>query len=223
MRIVINPVWDMETLTLVSCDGSYDYTGAVLWCKGDPTAQAAEQQQMQFDQQLMQIFQAQYGKQSAITNYLTQQLEPTISKGGQGMSPEALAAERTQSTDTLANQFQGAERAVNATEARDLPSGVNAQISGSMAAQEAEAQAAGQNQITAQNEQLRQANYWNSIAALSGNASTINPLGYSSGATSGTNAVASTSQAVTQANGPTFGSVLGSIFGGVGSALVGKI
>lgn len=214
MKMLINPVWNLETLRIVRHDGSYEYTGPFWWLKGDSTAQAAEASQASFDQSLQQIFQQQYGAQSAITNYLTQQLEPNISKGGQGMSPEALAAARTQSTDTLSNQFQGAERAVNATESRGLPSGVNAQVSGSMDAQEAEAQASGQNQITMQNEQLKQANYWNSVGALSGDASLINPLGYASGSTSGSGAVAGLSQANTAAAGPTAGAIFGSVAGG---------
>lgn len=221
MIIRLNPSFDIETWALVRHDGSFEYTGLVSWCKGDPTAQAAEVQQQQFDQQLMNIFQQQYGKQSAITDYLTKQLEPVISKGGQGMSPDALAAARTSATDTLSNQFQGAQRAVNATEQRDLPSGVNAQVSGSLMAQEAEQQSAAQNTITANNEALKQANYWNSINALSGNSAQINPLGYAGGATSGTNAVSNASQAVTSANGPTLGAIFGSIAGGAGSALGG--
>lgn len=224
MKMIINPVWNMETIRVVRHDGIYKYDGPIWWLKGDSTAQAAEASQASFDQSLQQIFQQQYGAQSAITNYLTQQLEPNISKGGQGMSPEALAAARTQSTDTLSDQFQGAERAVNATESRGLPSGVNAQVGGSMMAQEAEAQASGQNQITMQNEQLKQANYWNSVGALSGDASLINPLGYASGSTSGSSAVAGLSQANTAAQGPSAGAIFGGIAGGalsgVGSSFI---
>lgn len=59
-------VWRMtETgLTLVS-RRTVPYDGPWEFCKGDPTAQASEQQQMGFNQQLMQIFQAQYGQQTA--------------------------------------------------------------------------------------------------------------------------------------------------------------
>lgn len=221
MRILINPTWDMETLAIVRHDGNYEYLGPLWRCKGDPVAKQEEASQSAFNDTLRNIFQAQYGKQSAITQYLTQQMEPLIAKGGQGMSPEALAAARTSATDTLSNQFQGAQRAVNATEQRGLPSGVNAQISGSMMAQEAEQQAAAQNQITAQNEQLKQQNYWNSINVLNGQAAVENPLGYAGSASSGGNTIAGLSQANTAASGPTFGAVLGSIAGGAGTALGG--
>ncbi|HEV8492657.1 MAG TPA: hypothetical protein VGR76_10305 [Candidatus Angelobacter sp.] len=214
MRIRLNPSFDIETLAFIGCDDEYECSGPLLHYKGDPTAKAAEQQQMTFDSQLMNIFQQQYGSQSQITKYLTSQLEPTISAGGQGMSPQALAAARTQSTDTLSSQFQGAARALNATQQRDLPSGVSAQLSGSLMAQQAEAQSLGQNQITAQNEAIKQANYWNSINALSGNAAQINPLGYAGSATSGSNAVTGLSQANTQAAGPGLGAIFGGILGG---------
>lgn len=195
----------------------------VIVCKGDPTAQAAEASQASFDNTLQGIFEQQYGKQSAITDYLTQQMEPLISEGGQGYSPQDLAAMRTSATDTLSNQFQGAERAANATESRGLPSGVNAQIGGALTGEEAQQQSAAQLGITQQNEALKQQNYWNSINVLSGQAATLNPLGYATSATGGSNSVAGLSQAETQAAGPTFGAVLGSLFGGIGTALSGPL
>lgn len=226
MRITINPVLDLETLRFVGHDGSYEYTGQVLAFKGDPTAQASEQQQSTFDQNLMNLFQAQYGKQSQITSYLTNQLEPNIAKGGTGESPAALAAARTGATDAISTNYQNAERAAGAVAAAHggdaLPSGVNAQVAGSIAASEAGAQSTAQNQITAENEQLKQANYWNSVGALSGNASLENPLGYASGATSGSNAVSGLSQAETEAAGPTAGAIFGGILGG-GLSAVGNI
>lgn len=214
MQILINPVWDMEALRIVSHSGSYECSGPYFHYKGDPTAQAAEASQASFDNTLQQIFQAQYGKQSAITDYLTKQMEPLISEGGQGYSPQDLAAMRTSATDTLSNQFQGAQRAINATEQRGLPSGVNAQVSGSLMAQEAEQQSAAQLGITQQNEALKQQNYWNSINVLNGQAATLNPLGYANSATSGSGAVAGLSQANTAAAGPTAGAIFGSVAGG---------
>lgn len=213
-KITINPTMDMETFLFISNDGTYWWDGAIVDNKGDSTAQAAEQQQQQFDSQLMGIFQSQYGNQTNTLNFLKGQLQPIISKGGQGYSPQDLAAMRTQATDNLSQQFQGAQKAINATEQRGLPSGVNAQVSGSLMAQEAEQQAAAQNEITQANESLKNATYWQAINALNGNAVEANPLGYASSATSGNNAVSNLSQAVTAANGPTFGQIAGGIIGG---------
>jgi hypothetical protein len=214
VRITSKIVVDISMGVILSHD-YFEYFGPVDLAKGDSVAKNAEASQASFDSSLQNIFTAQYGAQSAITQYLTKQLEPNISAGGQGMSPQALAAARTQSTDTLSNQFQGAARAVNATEQRGLPSGVNAQVSGSLMAQQAEAQAQGQNQITMGNEQLKQANYWKSVNALSGNAAQMNPLGYANSSTSGSNSVSGLSQAVTQAQGPGLGAIFGSMVGGI--------
>jgi hypothetical protein len=213
----------METLRIVRHDGSYEYSGIHFHYKGDPVAKQSEASQAAFNTSLMNIFQAQYGKQSAITDYLTQKMQPLINKGGEGYSPEALAAMRTSATDTLSNQFQGAQRAVNATEQRGLPSGVNAQVSGSMQAQEAEAQAQAQLGITQQNEQLKQQNYWNSINVLNGQAATLNPLGYAGSATSGSGAVAGLSNAFTNSNQSQLLGALGGIAGGAGSAFGGYL
>ncbi len=191
--------------------------------KGDPTAQASEEAQANFDNQLMSMMQAQYGKQSAITTYLTNQMTPQINAGGVGIAAPALTAMRTGSTDTLTNQFQNAEKAANASENQSgLPSGVNAQIDSSLLSEEAQAQSQAQNQITVENEQQKQQNYWNSINTLNGQAATENPLGYANAATAGSDSVANLSQAVTASNQSQLLGALGGLAGGIGGALTGK-
>lgn len=217
MRVSVNPCLDMETFIL-SCERSYEYCGPIWGFKGDNTAQAAEVSQGAFNQQLMNIFTNQYGKQSSIINFLTGKMQPLINAGGQGYSPAALAAQRTSATDTIATQYKNAQAGVNAAAARTggsaLPSGVSTMIESSLAPQEAEAQSQAQNAITTNNANLKNENYWNAISVLNGQSAALNPLGYSSGATAGTGAVANTSQAVTQANGPGVGQILGGIVSG---------
>lgn len=221
MFITTSKTIDMETgITLFLRGYTRDGWDGVWLAKGDPTAKAAEQQQMQFDQQLMSLFQAQYGKQSAITSFLTGKMEPLISKGGQGYTPEQLAAMRTSATDTISQQTQNAQRAINATQERGLPSGVNAQVQGSLMAQEAEQQAATQNQITQANANLQQENYWNAINVLNGQAATENPLGYAGGATNGSGAVAGLSEADTQRRNSGF---LHSLATGLGTGIAGGL
>lgn len=203
----------------------FEWHGPLWECKYDKTAQAAETQQMNFDAQLMDIFRAQYGNQLNVLNYLQDQLKPQIANP-QGFTPEALAAMRTQAKDTTAAEFANAQRGANVVAGRlggaALPSGVGAALSGDIAAEAAKAESTAQNNITLANANLRNTNYWNAISALSGNAQLLAPQSYASGATSGTNAVANTSEAVTQSNGPTIGQILGGIVGGVGGALVGN-
>jgi hypothetical protein len=192
--------------------------------KGDPTAEASEEAQSTFDTQLMGMMQQQYAKQSAITTYLTNQMTPQISAGGIGIAPNALAAARTQATDTLSTQYQGAMKSAASSEDQSgLPSGVNAQIQSSLGSQEAQAQAGGQQQITLANEQQRQQNYWNSINVLNGQAATENPLGYANAATAGSGAVAGLSQAVTASNQSQLLGALGGVASGVGSIIGGKL
>ena len=221
MYITTRKTIDMETGVTLLLEG-HAYSGIVWACKGDSTASNAEKNQNAFDKQLMTLFQAQYGKQSAITDFLTKQMEPLISAGGQGYSPAALAAMRTSASDTLSNEFAGARRAVNATESRDLPSGVNAQVQGSLMAQEAEQQAAAQNQVTLANENQRQQNYWNSINVLNGQAAMENPLGYASSAENSGNVIGDLSNAHTNSAAHSFGGELGgALAGGIGTGIGG--
>lgn len=207
----------MQTLTWLRRP-KYNYNGVIVYFKGDPNAQAAEASTTKFDQMLMSTFQAQYGQQQGIINYLKNLVTPIINKGGQGASPAALAAERTSSTDTVTNQFKNAQVAANAAAVRtggsELPSGVSTMIESSLAPAQAEAQAQGQNAITLADENLKQQNYWNAINVLNGQSAALNPLGYAELPLSGGNTVANLSNANTSANGPTAGQILGGIAGG---------
>lgn len=188
--------------------GGPTFPGYVGEMKGSGTTQAAEHQQLAFTQQLQNVFNAQYLNQRNVLAFLQNRLKPQVSNP-QGFAPAALAAMRAQATDTIATNFQHAEQALNAKEqtqgGADLPSGVNAQLDAALLAQEQEQQAAASNNITLQNEQQRQANYWRAVGALSGNASQENPLGYAEAANGGSGANAALSEANTQANKSGFG------------------
>lgn len=219
-RYYLNPVLDMETLTWSH--------GGVIWSneprivfKGDDTAKAAENQQMQFDQQLMSIFSQQYANQSGILNYLKGQLEPSITAGGKGYSDADLAAMRTSASDTNAANFQNAEQALNnkismASGGSKLTgvSGAALESQAGLLNAEAQQEAGSQNQITEANANLKQQNYWAAINALNGVSAQVNPLGYASGATQGSGAVAGLSNAVTNANQSQLLGALGGIAGG---------
>lgn len=220
MFITTKAVFSLETGALISRIG-HEYNGPIALCKGDSTAKAAEQQQLQFDSQLMAIFQQQFGKQSQVFDYLKSKMQPMIEKPT-GLSAEGLAAARTSATDQLSQEYQNAQRALNAKMASSgestLPSGVGAQLNEVLLNAEAADKATAQNQITMQNEQLKQNNYWNAVNALNGVGAQFNPLGYANSATSGSGAVAGLSNAVTAANGPGIGQILGGAVGGVVSA-----
>jgi hypothetical protein len=227
MRIVINPVLDMETLLWVSNDGEYEYTGPVALFKGDSTAKDAEVQQNQFDSQLMNIFQQQYATQKSQLDYLTSKMQPMINNPT-GYSDSDLTAMRTSATDTDSAAYQNAQKSLNATMAANgdtaaLPSGVSGQLDAALTNQEAAQKSSDQNAITVQNANLKQSNYWNAINTLNGVSASQNPLGYASSATSGTNAVASVGNTVNAANQSQLLGALGGVASGVGSALGGAL
>jgi len=197
--------------------------------KGDNTLKQSEQQQAQLNQQLSQAFTTQFGKQSQILSYLQGKLQPMIDNPT-GFSPEALTALRTSASDTNSQQFNNAQTALNDQLAARggagaLPSGVDAQLRAQLAQGGAQQEASTQNQITLNDEQLKQQNYWNAINALSGNASQLNPLGYSGGATAGAGAVAGLGQAYKASQASPLLGALGGIAGGVlsGAASKGKL
>jgi len=209
MRIYTKSVllWDDSRQRYVTDEAEsewYEYSGPVALCKGDSTAKAAEQQQASFNAQLMSIFQQQFGKQSAIMDYLKGKMQPIIDAGGTGYSDDALAAMRASATDTLSNEYQNAQKALQTKEfadgGRDLPSGTSAQLDEALFNAEASDKAAAGNNITLANENLKQQNYWNAINVLSGVGAQFNPLGYASAATAGGNTVANLSQAYTASN-----------------------
>jgi hypothetical protein len=227
MFIITKATLDIETMKWISVEG-FNYYGPVELCKGDSTAKAAEQEQNTFDQQLMNIFQSQYGNQSAALSYLQGKMEPIINAGGTGYTDAQLASMRTGATDANSSAYQNAQAALQnqitqASGGSKLTgvAGATTQDQAALLNAEAQAQAGSQEQITQANANLQQQNYWNAINALNGVATEENPLGYAGAATGGSDAVAGLSQAYTASNQSQLLGALGGIAGGVGTALGG--
>lgn len=202
------------------------YSGEWAYCKGDNTAKQAEQQQMQFDQQLMGIFSQQYATQKGILSYLQGKMQPIINAGGTGFDNATLTAMRTSASDTNALEFKNAEQALQNRETQMSGGskllGVSGAASQNLAAlmqAGAEQEANTQNDITKQNALLKNANYWNAINVLNGTAAEANPLGYSASATYGSNSVANLSEAVTYSGKSQLLGALGGIAGGMATGL----
>lgn len=195
----------------------------------------ASEQQLTFDSQLMDLFQKQYANQKGVLDFLQGTLKPIVaqSEAGHGFDAATEAAMRTSATEGLTNEFTNAKAALNqelkTSGSSDVPSGVTAGLETGLLNEEAKAQAGAQRDITVQNASLANSNLWNAINALSGNAAQINPLGYSSGATGGSGAVAGLGEsqsalqnAITQANSSSFfGKLSGSFASGLGGGLAG--
>lgn len=186
-----NPIFYIDT---------YFTNANMMGCGGgtpDPTVTAAEQQQLQFSDTLQNIFMQQYAHQQQILGYLQGQLTPNINAGGQGYTPTQLATQRTAATDVNAEQYQAAQAALNNQVVDNSggskltgSAGATTEADAALLNAEAQTQAAAQENITTNNANLQQQNYWNAIGALSGVAQQENPLGYAGASSNAANAVA---------------------------------
>lgn len=192
---------------------------------GSGTTQDAERSQAVFTKTLQGAFTSQFGANTRLTSLINGQMWNVINKGGTGYAPAALAALRANAADAISGDFQHAQQALQEHEAQtggqDLPSGVNAQLDAGLYAREAEAQASAANNITLENENLRQQNYWRAIGTLSGsvrNPST-SPTAFAEAANGASGAEAALSGANTRANDSGMGGAFSEQFGkSLGSA-----
>jgi hypothetical protein len=199
-----------------------DYAGPWEHAKGDATAQAAEKQQAMFNTQLMKIFTQQFGQQQDVLKYLQGKMQPMIDNPT-GFSADAEAAMRTGASEQVAGQYQNAAKALANQRAQrgdaGLPSGVDAQIDAQVGNAAAATGAQAQNDITLQNEQLKNTNMWNAVNALSGVGAQFNPQSYGSLYNQGAGNVANLSQAYNASKQSQLMGVLGGVVGGGISAL----
>jgi hypothetical protein len=216
--------WNGEQYLRVPLD-SHEYSGPVDECKGDETAMAAERQQAAFNTQLMQIFGKQFAQQQDVLKYLQGKMQPMIDNPT-GFSADAEAAMRTGASEQVAGSYQNAQKALANQRAlrgdAGLPSGVDAQVDAQLGMAAASDSAKAQNDITLQDEQLKQGNYWNAVNALSGVGAQFNPQSYASLYGQGASNVASLSQAVTSSKQSQLMGALGGIIGGGVSGLMGN-
>lgn len=226
MRVTINPTLDMISMKFLPRP-SYEYYGAIWGFKGDKTAEAAEKEQLGFMNQMMNIFQAQYGKQTSILDYLTKTLQPQVANPT-GYQPQDLAAMRTAASDTVAQEAAHARQAA----ANAVPgggsklagvAGTTLQTQAAIDAAQAGAETQAQTNIDLANAQLREENRRFATSVLSGAAQQYDPLAYASGTTGIGGDISNLSGAVTAANGPGVGQILGGIAGGAATGFGGYL
>lgn len=216
MRVYERIVIDMTTLAILECDG-FHYTGPIALCKGDETASNEEQSQENFSQTLQNAFNTNNAAQQNQLNFLNNKMQSAINNP-QGYSAQTLASMRAQSNDAVSAQDQNVQRSVNNAEATRggsaaLPSGVNSQISAAIASQAAQAGNNAQQTITEQNANLENQNEWKAVQGEEGVAGMENPEGMAGEDNQAASTVGSLSNAVTQSDGPSFGSILGGVVG----------
>jgi hypothetical protein len=194
---------------------------------GDSTAKSAESTSAAFQDTLTKAFQTQFGQNQDLYNFLSGTLKSQVSNP-QGYGDTTLAAMRTGATDTIASQYQNAQKVlqnrqfINGGEA--LPSGVNAMQTGALAQGQASDTAKTQNDITTADANLKQQNYWNAVSALNGVNQGNNANGTANTANGAGSTTANLSSAVTSSQAAAmspFNALIGAA-GGVASAAVGK-
>lgn len=180
-----------------------------------------------FGSGLMKDFQTQYGNQSDVLNYLSGILKPMVEAGGQGFSPQTLAAMRTSAGDTTATSYQNAQKALQTRQAvtgtPEVASGVNAQQAEQLAAAGASQGATAQENITLANEQQREKNLEFATGGLLSVSQQENPLGFAGAANQAGDVAANIENANTTASANSFG---GSLAKGLGSSIgsgIGKL
>lgn len=176
-----------------------------------------------FGQTLMRDFQTQYGNNSQVLNFLRDSLMPIIKLGGRGFGNEALTAMRTAATDTTAQQYQNAQKALQNQQAQNgdpnLPSGVAEQQKEQLAEGGARFDANAQNQITLANEQQKENDFWNATQGLMGVAQGYNPLGYAGAANQAGQTAADIETANAKMMEAQGGGFMGSLKRGLGAGL----
>lgn len=178
-----------------------------------------------FQDTLTKAFQTQFGQNQDIYNFLTGALKPQITNP-QGYGDDALAAMRTNASDTIAAQYQNARKAqqnrqfINGSE--NLPSGVNEVASGALDLGQASDTSTAQNNITMADANLKQQNYWNSISALNGVNQGNNANATAGSANGAGGATAGLSQAVTASQAAAM-SPFNALIGAAGGALTAGI
>lgn len=193
---------------------------------GDSTAANAEKQSAAFQSTLQSAFQTQFGQNQDVTKFLTDTLKSGISNP-QGYGADEEAAMRTNATDTIASQYQNAQKAlqnqqfINGSES--LPSGVNQMQTGALKMGQASDTANAQNTITANNAALKRQNYWNSVSALNGVNQGNNAMATAGEANGAGGTTANLSQAVTASQAAAmspFNSLIGAAGGAVTAGLM---
>src|SRR5437588_9870271 len=106
MKIYTRISWEMATGRLLESE-SYECSGPVAECKGDPQIKGAETSQTNFNATLSNIFSTQFGKQSDIFKMLTDKLTG-LATNPQGFGAATLSALRAKVMDTNATLYQGA-------------------------------------------------------------------------------------------------------------------
>jgi hypothetical protein len=204
----------------------HEYSGPIEFCKGDSELKDQETSQANFTKSLQAAFSTQFQQQGALLSFLNPKLESMITNPT-GLDPATKAAMTTSAIDQSATDYTNAVKGYQASTAgrggpTALPSGVDAQVKGQIAAGQAGEESSALNSIQQQDAQLKNTNQWNAIRSLSGDAELENPNSYAGSANQGSGVVGTLGAEYNQTQQNSFWNKLGDSFAtGLGGELAG--
>lgn len=231
MKITINPVLDMETLTWVADDGTYEYAGPLVKFESTSSnAKANQAAQAEFYKSMTTEQAETFGEDQSLLQQVQAQTLPILQKGPlqYGYSPQLDAL--LQSSIKSAGS-QATANAVNATElsAKQARGGAPAPAGADAELQDVAETLGGQQTATnLQNEKLSgfQAGnqlYTQALGALTGEQSLLNPAQYATAATGAGSAATNATQLADSERSNLLQSVLGGAVSSVASGLTGGL
>ena len=234
MLISTKITFDFATGEVLSREG-YEYLGEIALCKGASGAEiAAAQSTANLNATIQQSMQTMFANQQSVLGAFRTAFDPILKAGAsqQGFSPAELAARKTSVIENTSQQFANAKRALQSSFATRgggnevLPSGVEVQAEGALAADTAAKTAAGLTGVDVANWETGRQNFQEAVAAESGimQGQGIAPIAGS--AVSGSKGAFEEQQQITAENNAAspwamVGGILGSVAGTATKAYVG--
>lgn len=234
MKIYTRITFDFATGEVLSREG-YTYDGPVELCKGASGAEiAAAQSTTNLNTTIQQSMQTMFANQQNVISAFNTVFDPIIKAGAsqQGFSPAELAARKTSVIENTSQQFANAKRAMQGSFASRgggnevLPSGVEVQAEGALAADTAAKTAAGLTNVDVTNWETGRQNFQEAVAAESGVMQGQGIASLAGTAVSGSKGAFEEQQQITAENDAAspwamVGGILGSVAGTATKAYVG--
>ena len=170
MKITTKAVYDVETWHLVEWTG-YEYSGPVtLACSsGDNTAAALEKSQAAMTNTLNTDYSTTFAEQQQVLKGLTAKMN-YLTANPMGYTPQQLATQRTsinENTAAAAHQALGTAAAFAATHGgADIGGGSIGQLAGQIGSGAAQSKAGALANLSEQNQEMKQKNFWTAISGL---------------------------------------------------------
>jgi hypothetical protein len=227
MKITINPVLSMETLTWVANDGTYEYSGAVeLLCGPTGAEKSIAGQQSSMSTMLNANYATSFAGQDQILGHLNNILSPTAEAGPdqQGFGANELADLNTSAREGVGQNYAKASQSLNNTLAARgggdsfMPNGAADQLRSGLASSAANESSKEELGIDEANYGQGRTNYNNAVGGLENVAGQYNPNATANAATGASQAAFGDQQAIQQSQDAWIGDVTGLVGGLAGAA-----